>query len=120
MADFQRDAFGDVLLVGGDFVLLTGAAAIQQDIEFQLQVGLGECVYDTTKGTPWIQVLFLDDTTDDARIFILRQIVRNTPGVIECDDLTIDTDSENRIKTIAGSATTIDGDVTFNVNGTAD
>jgi len=119
MADFKRDTDGNILIENGDFVWLTGPAAIRQDIEFRLNVGLGECVYDVTKGTPWFQIIFLDSTSDDARLFILREIVRTTPGVIECSDLRLLKDAEGGIETITGSATTIDGEVRFAVDGSA-
>jgi hypothetical protein len=119
VADFKRATSGDILLEGGDLVWITGAAAIQQDIEFRLNVGLGECVYDVNAGTPWIQIIFLDETTAEARRFILRSIVRNTPGVIDCEELTYSLDPQTRIATVTGRAHTIAGDVTFNVDGSA-
>lgn len=119
MADFKRAPSGDILLEGGDLVWITGQDAIVQDIEFRLRVGLGECVYDSAAGTPWIQILFLDDTSDEARRFILRSIVRNTPGVIECSQLEYDLNTQTRLATVTGSAQTIAGEVTFNVDGSA-
>lgn len=119
MADFQRDSSGDIELVNGDFVWLTGPDAIRQDIEFRLHVAVGECVYDQAAGTPWLQVLFQESTSDLARRFILREIVRQTPGVLECSELELDVDPLAHHYTITGTAITIDGDVTFNLDGTA-
>jgi hypothetical protein len=118
MADFKLGPDGDVVMEGGDFVWVTGPDAIRQSIEFELRVGLGECTYATNRGTPWFQVLFLDSTTDEARRFILRQIVKRVPGVIDCLQLVFSTDAQNRIQTITGAALTEDGEATFNIDGT--
>ena len=119
MADFKRSASGDILVEASNFVWLSGADAIRQDIEFRLNVGLGECVYDVTKGAPWFQILFLDSTSNDARLFILREIVRTTPGVEDVSDLQLTIDAEKQIYTITGSAETINGDVRFAIDGSA-
>lgn len=119
MADFQKADDGDILIQNGDLVLLTGAAAIQQAIEFELSVGLAECVYATNSGTPWIQILFLDATTDEARKFILREVVLRVDGVIDATILDLVVNSQTRVWSVSGTALTTEGPITFNTDGSA-
>jgi hypothetical protein len=119
MADFQLDTDGDIKLVNGDLVWVTGADAIRQAIEFELRVALGECVYATNRGTPWIQILLQIETPDEARKYILTQIVRRVPGVIDVGSIEWTTNGQTRIATVSGTATTTQGPITFNTDGTA-
>lgn len=119
MADFQKAEDGDILLQAGDLVLLTGAAAIQQAIEFELSVGLAECPYATNNGTPWIQILFLDSTTDEARKFILREVVLRVDGVIDAAIVDLVVNAQTKEWTASGTALTTEGPITFNTDGSA-
>lgn len=109
---------GDMNLVNGELSFVTGQAAIGQHIEMRLKTFLGETVYDQSAGVPYIQIIFLKQTSIDSVQFILEQNVLATPGVTGIVEFVLDLDPLTRALTITGTATTIEGDVDFDVSVT--
>ena len=48
----------DMDLTDGELSFVNGREAIGQDVQMRLRTWLGETVYDTTAGVPWIQAIF--------------------------------------------------------------
>lgn len=107
---------GDMVFTNGELTFVTGQAAIAQQIEFRLKIFLGETVYDQSAGVPYIQVIFLKQTPLDSIQFILEQQVSETPGVTGITEFELDLDTLTRTLTVTGRATTIEGDVDFDVS----
>ena len=113
----------DMLVTDGDIVftddldlaLVTGQAAIGQDIRMRIQTWLGESIYDVNFGTPFLQVIFKGSPNLLATQFIIEQIVLATPGGIDAEIDFPEFDSQTREAEITGRATTIDGNVDFSV-----
>jgi hypothetical protein len=105
---------GDMAIIDGELSFVTGPAAIAQHIQMRLQTWLGETPYDTAAGVPYLQVIFVKSTPLDSVQFILEQQVLATPGVLGVD-LELSLDSQTRLLTVTGTATSIDGDVDFTV-----
>lgn len=113
--DFLADATGDLAIVNGELAFVTGQPAIAQHIAFRLRTFLAESRYNRSEGTPWYQVIFRPATTNQARKFILMQVVLGTPGVTGCSLDDIEVDPTTRTATVSGRAATIEGDVDFSV-----
>lgn len=117
MADIKFSG-GDMVIENGDVSIVTGQEAIGQHIEMRLRTWLGETVYDQAAGVPYLQVIFRKSTPIESIEAIIKQQVLDTPGVTGVD-LTLTADSSSRELTVTGTATTIDGDVDFDVSLTA-
>ena len=103
----------DMDLTDGELSWVEDQPAIAQHIVMRLRTWLGETVYDTSAGVPWLQVIFRGKNPDLNSInFILTQHVINTPGV-EAAELKLVLDSATRELTVTGTAQTIEGPVKF-------
>jgi hypothetical protein len=100
--DFKLDASGDIAIENGDFAFVTGIEAVAQDCVMTLRTFLGESVYDRSKGTPWLQVIFERGTPVANIIFILGNILQGVDGVTEVISLTPTVDALNRRMTVTG------------------
>lgn len=115
MADIKMQN-GDMVLENGELSFVTGQPAIGQHIEMRLLTFLGETVYDESAGLPYIQVIFVKSTPLDSVQFIIEQNILSTPGVTGITSFTLDLNALTRELSAVGRATTIDGDVDFDVS----
>jgi hypothetical protein len=100
-------------ITNGELSFVTGQEAIGQHITMRLRTWLGETVYDTRAGVPWLQVIFKGKNPNlDSINFILTQHVQRTPGVISAE-LELVLDQTTRTLNVTGTAQTIEGDVDF-------
>lgn len=103
----------DMDLTNGDLSFVTGRDAIAQDVQMSLRTWLGETVYDTTAGVPWLQVIFKGKNPNlDSVKFILEQNILRRPGVTGVD-LTLDFDRPSRVLNVTGTLESIDGEIDF-------
>ena len=108
-----KNTAGDMDLTNGDLSFVTGQDAIAQDINMKLGTWLGESVYDTTEGLPYLQVIFQGKNPNLNEIkAIVDAAVETVDGVIS-SDCTPALDRLTRVLTITGTAETIEGDVDF-------
>lgn len=117
MADIKYSD-GDMVIENGDVSIVTGQVAIGQHIEMRVLTWLGETVYDQSAGVPYLQVIFRRSTPIESVQFILEEIIGATPGVTGVT-LELNLDRASRVLTVTGTATTIDGDVDFDISITA-
>jgi len=110
--DLKIDSNQDMVIEDGDLVFVKNGEAIAQHIGMRLRTWLGESPYDTKAGVPYHTIIFQPGTTTDAIIFILEQIVLQTPGVTGVS-LNYTLDRETREITITGTAESIDGPIDF-------
>ena len=103
----------DVDLTGGELSFVRGREAIAQDVQMRLRTWLGETVYDTTAGVPWLQAIFSEKNPDlDSVRFILERQILTTPGVTGIT-LELSFDRPTRTLTISGQMTSIGGEIDF-------
>jgi len=110
--DIKIDNNQDMLIENGDLVFVKDGNAISQHIGMRLRCWLGESPYDTKAGVPYLTVIFQPGTTPSAIIFILEQVILQTPGVTGVK-LNYTLDRENRELTVTGTAESIDGPIDF-------
>lgn len=114
--DIKMGTNSDMVIENGDLAFVKNTDAIAQHIRIRLQTWLGESPYDQNAGVPYQQVFFLPTTNELARRFILEQRTIGTPGVLGAVIDQIDSDYQNRTMVASGTATSIDGDVTFTIS----
>lgn len=111
--DLKLTADGDLDITNGELSFVRGRDAIAQDIKMALSTWLGESIYDTTAGVPYLQIIFKEKSPNvDAIRLILKQIAERRPGVLGVQ-LEPDYDRQTRKLTVTGTARTIDGEVDF-------
>lgn len=90
-ADAGRDlaldpADGDLLVVDGDLVLVSGAEGIASDLKARLQTFAGEWGLDTSIGLPYFTEIAERPT--DARLRdLFRSEILGTPGIVSLERL---------------------------------
>jgi hypothetical protein len=103
----------DMDLTNGELSFVTGRDAIAQDVQMSLRTWLGETVYDTTAGVPWLQVIFKGKNPNlDSVKFILEQNILRRPGVTGVE-LTLDFDRDARVLNVSGTLESIEGEIDF-------
>ena len=103
----------DMDLTNGDLSFVTGKAAIAQDVQMSLRTWLGETVYDTTAGVPWLQVIFKGKNPNlDSVKFILKQNILGRPGVTGVE-LLLDFDRPARVLNVSGTLESVEGEIDF-------
>jgi len=103
----------DLDLTNGELSFVTGRDAIAQDVQMNLRTWLGETVYDTTAGVPWLQVIFKGKNPNlDSVKFILEQNILRRPGVAGVE-LTLDFDRDARVLNVSGTLESIEGEIDF-------
>lgn len=78
--------YGDLLVVDGDLVLVTGAEEIRQNIVQRLRVFLGEWFLDINDGIPFFQQILVKNPDQGKIDDLLINRVTGTPGVVQLLD----------------------------------
>lgn len=108
--DDENPVEGDLRLVDGQLVLVSGTDAIRQDLAVRLRWFKGEWFLDRRTGVPWFQSILGHRASTAAIERILRTAIRATPGVSSITRLSIDTDNVERTLTVDFEVRTNDGD----------
>lgn len=111
--DLKATSTGDLAIINGELAFVVDREAIAQSIQFRLRTFLGESRFDRGAGTPWFEIMFRPETTDESRRSIVRQQVLATPGVVGCEVSSIVVHPLTRAATMTGRAVTILGDIDF-------
>lgn len=102
--DFALDPeTGDLLIVGGDFVLVQGIEAIAQECRIALATFRGEFAFNTEVGCDWQTLLNNKRTTDGDIQAEVRRALLTVSGVQSVDSVTV-----TRNPTTRGAAITAD------------
>jgi len=95
--DLALDTDGDLLLVDGDAVLVTGVDSLRQRIEVSLSVLLGEWYLDVTAGVDWLGAVLVR-TPDFVELdAIFRSRLAEVPGVDSVVALDFELDDDRRL-----------------------
>lgn len=83
MSDLALGADGDLLVQGGDLVIVTGPEAVGQDWALRLGMMRGEWSLDRRVGTDWRSLLDGSHKPTDPLVrFVIDKITRETPGIL--------------------------------------
>ena len=81
MSTFKVNAEGDLDLTNAALSLVTGDESIAQHLTMRYKTFLGESVYNTSAGCPWIQAILGQPSMVEAAEFILMDYGGRTPGI---------------------------------------
>ncbi len=96
MAIVQLIPAGDLALVNGNFVWLDGPAMIRQNIAARFKFFLGEWFLDLREGIPYYRDILGKNPDVNVASSIFRQVLKETPGVLEIRDFVLRFDSSIR------------------------
>lgn len=105
MSDFKVNAEGDLDLTNAALSLVTGDEAIAQHMTTRYKGFLGESVYNTSAGCPWIQAILGQPAMVESAEFILTDYGERTPGIQPGSvKLTLEFNDATRGLTVTGTA----------------
>ncbi len=93
---------GDLRVVGGRLVVLSGEEAVAQRIAVRLRTFEGEWIFDTSLGTPYFQNILGTRRREKLIQSILRKRVADTPGVLRVIELSVTIDGSTRVAAVTG------------------
>lgn len=96
MADLKLDLTGDIVIEGGDAVLVDGVDAVIQQIKIRLKMFKGEWFQNPSEGMPWFQSILQKQPNTQSIAGIFRQAVQETPGVASVESLTTEFNAQER------------------------
>lgn len=79
--DFKTDDNGNYVLENGDLVMISGDEEIGQRARNNVKLFLGTWIYDTTKGTDYINIIFAKKSTPQQRIKEITRVLLDTEGI---------------------------------------
>ena len=100
MADFLLDASGDLDLSTNDLQIVTGSAAILQELTIRYRFFLGEWFLNEEEGTPWIRDVLKKNPNEAQVRAMVSQVALDTPGIVEIRSLAFDLASSTRNLTV--------------------
>ena len=110
MADFLVDpATGDLDLSSGDIQIVDGANAVAQHVRIRLRTLFGEWFLDRRIGVPYFQRILIKNPGTNVVNRILRQVVAETPGIVELREFTTEYEGVPRRLTVRFNAIADDG-----------
>lgn len=113
--DIKLDNAYDIAIENGDLVLVDGANEVAQSAGIRLLFIQGEWFFDYTKGVPWLDGMFSMATSYEQKAKILKDVIRNTPGVNRILTFTFGVDPVEHLAQVEFSADTIYGTVNLKV-----
>ena len=116
MSTFAQDGVGDLLVTQGKCTLVTDSTvALAQKLRNQFKLFLGEWYLDTRVGFPYLAAVLGTNPNTGLLSQIFATVIRNTPGVLRVDNISVTFDRAKRQLAVAFSATDDTGKViTFN------
>lgn len=110
MTDLTMDfSTNDIVIENGDMSLVDGVDAIEQDLQQQLQVWLGEWFLDTTIGIPYRQQILVKNPNLDIVQAILVNAAVNVPGVQVINETEFAYEPTNRVLDVQMQGQTSNG-----------
>ena len=101
---------GDLVVQNGSLLRVGGRSAIAQDIVCRLRFIKGEWYQNRDAGVPWYEEVFDGYPSEAGLRALFTRVVRETPGVVSVDSLSITIDSAQRTLNLDIAAITEDGD----------
>lgn len=108
--DFLLNEDGDLAFIGGDLVLVRGAAAIRQEARIRLQTWLGEWFLDISRGIDFRGRIFAKPADPVGAQAAFRAELRKVTGVTSVRDVSLNYDANERLLSLSFEVTTASGD----------
>jgi hypothetical protein len=104
---------GRLAVEDGGFADVDGIEEIRQLLWLRLQQFLGECVYDTTIGLPWVGELSQPGTSPERFASLYRDVILGTAGVLALTKGPVLAINADRGASITFTASTDEGELVF-------
>lgn len=111
--DDENPVEGDLRLVDGQLVLVTGIDAIRQELTVRLRWFRGEWFLDRRTGVPWFESILGQKTALSLIERILRRAILATPGVESITRFVLERDNVERSLALTFEARTREGPLEF-------
>lgn len=108
--DPENPIEGDLRLVDGQLVLVTGIEAIRQELTVRLRWFRGEWFLDRRTGVSWFESILGTKSALSLIERILRRVILTTPGVDEITRFVLERDPVNRSLLLTFEVRTVDSD----------
>lgn len=105
----DTDDWNYVLIEGQDLATVSGIDAIEQHLRQRLQFFRGEYKHDLTRGIPYHDEFFKKNPNPIVMDSILKDVILETPGVIELLSFQLDLDESTRILSVTFKVDTDSG-----------
>jgi hypothetical protein len=113
--DIKLDDTYDLAMENGDLVLVSDAPEVVQAAGIRLLFMQSEWFFDFTAGVPWFQNIFTHETSYEQKAKVLKDTIRNTPGVNRLISFEFGIDPVAHVATVEFTAETIFGNVELKV-----
>lgn len=114
MADFLLDSSGDLDLSTNDIQIVSGLAAIRQELQIRFRFFLGEWFLNREEGVSYIRDVLVKNPNEPQVLALLSEVARSTPGVEVIRSFLFDLDSATRALTGTGEfGANIDDELVF-------
>ena len=87
--DADNPVEGDLRLTANQITFVEGVDAIAQHLRNRLRFFLGEWFLDQRQGFPYFRDVFIKNPNRPAILSLLRRTIRETPGIVSVDELTL-------------------------------
>ena len=92
--DAENPVEGDLRLTLGQITLVEDTDAIAQHMRNRLRFFLGEWFLDQRQGFPYFRDVLIKNPNRPSILSSLRRTIRQTPGIVAVDDLTLSVSPE--------------------------
>lgn len=108
------DNWNYILVEGQDLATISGIDAIEQHLKQRFQFFKGEYKHDYTRGIPYHDEFFKKNPNPIVMDSILKDVILDTPGVVELLSFTIELNDSTRILDINFKVDTDSGVLNYN------
>jgi len=110
----DSDNWNYVLIEGQDLATVSGIDAIEQHLKQRFQFFRGEYKHNLTRGIPYHDEFFKKSLNPIVMDSILKDVILETPGIIELLSFSIELDDQTRILSVIFKVSTDSGILDYN------
>ena len=114
MSDLKLDDLtGDLVIENADLVLTVGSDAVRQHLLQRLRTFMGEWFLNLDARLPYFQDILIKDPNLNAIDGVIKNVIIDTPGVLELLSFDMDYDSSTQALVLTFSVQVSDGVLDF-------
>ena len=114
MSDLKLDDLtGDLVIENADLVLTVGSDAVRQHLLQRLRTFMGEWFLNLDARLPYFQDILIKDPNLNAIDGVIKNVIIDTPGVLELLSFEMDYDSSTQALVLTFSVQVSDGVLDF-------
>ena len=114
MADIKLDENNDIAVENNDIVIITSAEEVRQRLLQNLRSFRGDWFLNLDAGVTYFENVFRKDYSIEVINTLLKDVILNTPGVMELLSLETNIDDTIRQLSVAFEVKTVDETISIN------